>query len=178
MTLLRRLAPDVQFMRGCEVQDGKRRTDQRGRGGLHDHVILRTGYALDERTIRGLAIQSGYGHSILLANVSPGSSKEAHYVSKYVSKSAGARAAVPWRADVINYETGEITRELIKARYRTWSASRRWGVTMAQLRAEAVIRAQAIAAAAPDVERSALAVLGAVLGAIPLDTDESPPLPS
>jgi hypothetical protein len=80
--------------------------------------------------IRGIAIQVGYEHSILLADVRAGSSKGAEYVSKYISKSAGALWAVPWRARVVNIETGEVTRRLVKARYRTWSASRRWGITM------------------------------------------------
>jgi hypothetical protein len=178
VTLLRRLAPDVQFIRGCEVQDGARRGDKRGRGGLHDHVILRTRQALDERSIRALAIQAGYGHSLVLANVQLGSSKEAHYVSKYISKSAGARLAVPWRADVVNVETGEVKRRLIKARYRTWSSSRHWGLTMKQLRADAAVRARAVAPQSEDAERAAIALLAAELGAKLVSTDESPPLPS
>jgi hypothetical protein len=123
-------------------------------------------------------MQAGYGHSILLADVHPGSSREAHYVSKYISKSAGARWSVPWRADVIDVETGEVTRELVKARYRTWSASRRWGITMAQLRAEAALRARAMDDMRPDAAVSALALLEAELGAVMIDTAESPPLPS
>lgn len=118
MTLLRRLAPDVQYIRGCEVQDGKRRRDKQGRLGLHDHAILRTRYALDERTIRRLAMQAGYGHSVDLDDIAVGSKREAGYVSK----SADQRWDVPWRTDVVNIETGEITRALVKARYRMWSA--------------------------------------------------------
>ena len=178
MTALRRVAPDVQFMRGCEVQDGKRRADGHGRQGLHDHVILRTRHALDEKLIRRLAIQAGYGHSVSVDDMQPGSEREAAYVSKYISKSADARWTVPWRADVVDIETGEVSRRLVKARYRTWSASRRWGTTMAQLRAEAFVRMQATAGLVDDVERAALAVLGSVLAAVPTDTAESPPLPS
>ena len=178
MTALRRIAPDVQFMRGCEVQDGKRRVDGRGRQGLHDHVILRTRHALDEKLMRRLAIQAGYGHSVAVDDMQPGSDREAAYVSKYISKSADARWTVPWRADVVDIETGEVSRRLVKARYRTWSASRRWGTTMAQLRAEALVRIQATAGSISDVERSALTVLEAILGALPIGNAESPPLPS
>jgi hypothetical protein len=178
MTLLRREAPDVQFMRGCEVQDGKRRADRRGRQGLHDHVILRTRHALDERLIRRLAIQAGYGHSVAMDDMHPDSEREASYVSKYISKSADARWSVPWRADAVNVETGEVTRRLVKARFRTWSASRQWGVTMAQLRAEAVVRAKALADSNDVVELTALALLRSALNAVLIDNAEPPPLPS
>jgi len=178
ITLLRRVAPDLQFMRGCEVQDGKRRSDRRGRLGLHDHAILRTRHALDEKLVRRLAIQAGYGHSIKLDDMQPGSHREAAYVSKYISKSADARWHVPWRADVVDVETGEVSRRLVKARYRTWSASRSWGVTMAQVRAEAAVRAAAIVDESDDAERSALLLLATELGAVSIDSAESPPLPS
>ncbi len=145
--------------------------------GLHDHAIFRTRYALDERLIRRLAMQAGYGHSVQLDDMQPGSSREAHYVSKYVSKSADARWDVPWRADVVNIETGEVARELVKARYRTWSTSRNWGLTMRQLRAEACIRARSFATTTEDAERVALDLLRSELGAVLIDHAEPPPLP-
>jgi hypothetical protein len=175
MTLLRRVAPDIQFMRGCEVQDGKRRDDGRGRMGLHDHVILRTRHALDERLIRRLAVQAGYGHSAQMDEMASDSRREASYVSKYVSKSADQRWSVPWRAEVVDVETGEVTRQLVKARYRTWSASRSWGITMKQLKTEAAVRARSFA---DETEQAAVALLGAMLGAKVTNQGDSPPAPS
>lgn len=181
ITSLRRVAPDVQFMRGCEAQDGKRRTDGLGRLGLHDHVIIRSRHALDERLIRRLAIRAGYGHSVSIDEMQAGSQREARYVSKYVSKSADVRWDVPWRALRINVESGEMSWPLVKARYRTWSASRRWGLTMKQVRAEAVLRAKArlpVEEAPETVERRALDLLHTTLGAELVIADESPPMPS
>lgn len=168
----------MQFMRGCEVQDGKRRADHKGRLGLHDHVILRTRFVLDERLIRRLAIRAGYGHSVEMDDTRPDSSRESWYVSKYISKSADQRWQVPWRADVVDVETGEVTRGLVKARYRTWSASRGWGVTMAQLRAEALLRARGSEDRTDDAERKALDLLLSAMNAVPINNAESPPLPS
>jgi hypothetical protein len=181
VTSLRREAPDVHYMRGCEVQDGKRRTDNKhGRLGLHDHVIVRTKHALDERLIRRLAMNAGYGHSIKIDEMAPASTREAEYVSKYVGKSADQRWDVPWRAQVVNVETGEITTPLVKARYRTWSASRQWGITMKQLRAEAAVRARALdeAMAGGHEAEAAVALLRSMLGAELLTNDDTPPAPS
>lgn len=108
----------------------------------------------------------------------PGSSREASYVSKYVSKSVDQRWHVPWRTDVVNVETGEVTRRLVKALFRTWSASRGRGVTMAQLRAEAQLRAKAFEDRTDDSEGAALDLLLAALDAVLIDNAESPPLPS
>jgi hypothetical protein len=71
------------------------------------------------------AIAHGYGHSIRLERVSAAGGA-AGYVSKYVSKACDERAEVPW----VNEATGEIMR----ARYRPWSASRDWGTRMATVR--------------------------------------------
>lgn len=180
-TLLRRECPDLEFMRGVEVQDGKRRRDGRGRGALHDHFLMRTRYAVDERTIRRLAMQAGFGHSVDLADAPPGSAREAYYVSKYVTKSTDSRDRVPWRADVVDVETGEVTRQLVPGRYRTWSASRQWGLTMAQIRAEASVYAAGIAEQrAEQAERDALVLIAQVLGAELVETPSGsvPPAPS
>ncbi|WP_073390011.1 hypothetical protein [Jatrophihabitans endophyticus] len=164
----------------CEIQDGQRRTDGVGRLGLHDHVIIRTRYALDEKQIRRLVIQAGDGHSVSMDDMEPGSRREASYVSKYVIKSADARWQVPWRADVVDIESGgEVTRELVKARYRTWSALRNWGLTMAQLRAEAAVWAVAQPAQHDaSNDRAVVVELEAFGTAVLINADESPPLPS
>lgn len=177
MTLLRRECPDVQFMRGCESQDGKRRRDGLGRGALHDHFLARTKYAIDERLIRRLALRAGYGHSIEVADCAPGSKREAYYISKYITKTTDERRKVPWRAEVVDVETGEVRRELVLARFRTWSCSRRWGMTMAQALAEAAVSARSRASTADAGPEPDISELLALLGGELIDC-ESPPAPS
>lgn len=176
-TALRRAYPDLQFMRGVEVQDGKRRSDRFGRGALHDHSLVWSPTPLDHRLVRRLAIAAGFGHSVDLAPVTPGSKQEAYYVSKYITDSADQRQDVPWWGDVVDQDTGEVSETVVAGRYRTWSSSRGWGLTMAAVRAEA--RERAISTA---VEREALAFDQAFdLLAAAFDSSgphESPPSPS
>lgn len=99
------------------------------RGALHEHVLIVSPdpsrrLVLDVNAIRPLAIAHGYGHSIRLERVSS-IGGAGSYVAKYVAKSADERAEVPW----VNEETGEV----LRARYRTWSASRSWGLRMSAI---------------------------------------------
>lgn len=174
---MRRACPDLEYMRGVEVQDGKRSAGSPGRGALHDHIVCRTKYPIDERLVRRLAMQAGFGHSVDVVECAPGSKREAYYVAKYITKSADARRDVPWRADVVNVETGEVVRGLVPGRYRTWSCSRRWGLTMAQVRAEAAVVARSLALKRDElIEAQAFESLAAVFDFQRLD--ESPPAPS
>lgn len=177
--LMRELVGDGAYMRGCEVQDGKRRADGRGRMALHDHFLVRTRCSLSLADVRRLAIAAGFGHEVHVVPVVPGSKREAYYVSKYVVKSADTRRAVPWVTDWVVLETGEVVEEVARAaRYRTWSMSRDWGVTMADVKRAAAERWLAAAAARDQAaEDQALMLLGAEFGAVPVPT-ESPPLPS
>jgi hypothetical protein len=123
------------YFRATEVQDGKRSvTPGAGRGALHHHSILRTVTPLDVKTLRQLAIDAGYGHSIKLDVLDPRSRSAAAYVAKYVTKACDTRGIVPWWAMVIDYETGEVTEGLVPARYRTWSQSQNYGSTMRAIR--------------------------------------------
>jgi hypothetical protein len=122
------MAEDAQYFRGVEVQQ---------RGAIHDHAMIRTKVELEERAIRTLAMAAGFGHSVKLVPVEPGSTREAYYVSKYITKAADSRSAVPWMADVVDEDSGEVTRELVDGRYRTWSMSREWGLRMADVVADA-----------------------------------------
>jgi hypothetical protein len=135
------------YFRATEVQDGKRSvTPGAGRGALHHHSILRTVTPLDVKTLRQLAIDAGYGHSIKLDVLNPGSRAAAHYVAKYITKACDERENVPWWRMVIDYETGEITEGLVPARYRTWSQSLNYsGVTMREIRAAALDKARQLA---------------------------------
>jgi len=122
---IRRLSPDLEYLRAVEVQK---------RGALHLHVIVWSPVALDRAHLRRLAIGNGFGHELDLAPIVPGSRKHAYYVAKYVTKACDSRDEVPWRSDVVDLVTGEVQRLHTFAVYRTWSASRGWGLTMKEVR--------------------------------------------
>jgi hypothetical protein len=124
-TALRRDVPELQFFRGVEVQD---------RGALHDHALMWSPVRLTKRRLKELALAAGFGHSIDLAPIT--SPKQAsYYVSKYVTKSTDQRDLVPWWAEMVDTDTGEVYEDVIAGRYRTWSMSREWGLTMRAARA-------------------------------------------
>jgi len=132
------------YFRAVEVQDGKRLcTDlQCGRGGLHLHVLVRTDYriAKDPKRpthLRSLAIRAGFGHSVDVQLIAPGSRAAARYVAKYVTKSADSRDDVPWQTKHLNEVTGE-TIVRTEPTYRTWSMSRTWSESMKALRRKAL----------------------------------------
>jgi hypothetical protein len=123
--LERRYLVRPKYFRAAEVQV---------RGALHYHVIVWTPRKFSVQTLRQLAIRSGFGHEVDLQPLEPGSRKAAGYVSKYVTKSADRRELVPWAAEVVDPETGELSVEQVRATFRTWSQSKRWGSTMAEIR--------------------------------------------
>jgi hypothetical protein len=123
-----------KYFRAVEVQDGKRREDGLGRGGLHLHVLVWMPYKISVKTVRQLAMAAGFGHSVDLQALAPGSKAAARYVAKYVSKSCDAREEVPWEVEVVDWETYEVTTEQRPATFRTWSQSKDWGTSMAAIR--------------------------------------------
>lgn len=125
-TRLRQDVPALEFLRGIEVQS---------RGALHDHALLWSPVPLRQERLRLLAMAAGFGHSLDLKPLVPGSRQAAYYVSKYVTKACDSRDAVPWWGEYVDRYTGEIREGRISAPYRTWSASRGWGLTMAAVRA-------------------------------------------
>lgn len=127
-TRLRQEVPTLQFFRGVEVQD---------RGALHDHAMVWSPVSLSKSWLRQLAMTAGFGHSLDLEQVQPGSKKAAYYVAKYVTKGADLRADVPWLGERVDLKTGEVTFGLVDGRYRTWSMSQYWGMKMAHARAKA-----------------------------------------
>jgi hypothetical protein len=166
-TLLRREYPGVQFFRGVEVQQ---------RGALHDHAMTHSDAAISLAVVRRLAIRAGFGHSVDLAPCEPGSRKAAYYVSKYVTKATDSRESVPWAADLVDLDTGEVTRGVTAGRYRTWSMSREWGDTMAAVRARASAYAALKRQERSAVElREAVWVLTAALGALTPVDGAAPP---
>jgi hypothetical protein len=144
-TELRRKHPALQYLRAVEVQK---------RGALHLHILVWAPALLDVAALRRDAIRYGFGHSVDLAPIVAGSRRHAYYVSKYVTKACDSRDDVPWRADVVDHETGEIRRMRSGATYRTWSASQDWGLTMKEVRA--IARAAVTASLA---HKAAFAVL-------------------
>lgn len=159
-TALRREFPGLQFFRGIEVQS---------RGALHDHAMvwIPNTQMVSLVKLRELAMRAGFGHSVDFAPCKPGSKKAAYYVAKYVTKATDSRADVPWAAWVVDESTGEVSRRTVPGRYRTWSMSREWGLSMRQVRTRAAAYAvlkRDQADAAEDAR--VLAVLGEVLGVV------------
>lgn len=127
----------LQYFRAVEVQDGKRRDDGEGRGALHLHVLVWSPRRLDLRTLRRLAMGAGFGHSVKLDMLTPGSKAAARYVAKYVTKSADDRELVPWIGDLVDPDSGVVYQDQVTPTYRTWSQSAKWGTTMAAIRTAA-----------------------------------------
>lgn len=112
------------------------------RGVLHRHVVLNVDRPITPAEVGSLAMTAGYG---CVHDLQPvlSASKAAWYISKYVTKSAGDRAEVPWRADVLDETTGELRRMETNPTYRTWSSAQSWGFTLKGLREIARLQAQA-----------------------------------
>jgi hypothetical protein len=126
------------YFRAVEVQNGDRRADKEGRGALHLHVILWSPRKYSTRTVRRLAIKTGFGHEVKLEAITPGSKAAAFYCAKYVSKSCDARDDAPWLGPQLHDEDGEkLPREPAPATFRTWSQSAKWGKTMREIRLRA-----------------------------------------
>lgn len=110
------------------------------RGALHRHVVLNVDRVLLPEEVQALAMAAGYG-CVFDLEVINSAQKAAWYISKYVTKSSGARSNVPWIRDVLDLETGEVRRLRTLPTFRTWSAAQSWGFTLKGLRE--IARAQA-----------------------------------
>jgi hypothetical protein len=141
-TALAREYPGLIYLRAVEVQK---------RGVLHLHVLVWTPTPLDVPRVQALALSAGFGCNTQWAPTVPGSRRAAYYVAKYVTKATDSRDDCPW--DVVNRHTGEVV-ALAEARYRTWSCSRDWGITMKQL--DQLIRDHAARARAAQLEPQVL----------------------
>lgn len=141
---------DLRRMLGVPVEYSAAKEIQ-ARGALHLHVPIRFGgwsERLNRRDrsgcpflIKKLAMRHGFGHSVDLREVAGDDiERVSWYPAKYVSKAAAARDDAPYMHPV----TGELGR----GRWRTWTASRNWGDTMAAIRAAQRAWAQEAAAAA------------------------------
>lgn len=108
---LRRLYGDLEYFRAVEVQT---------RGVLHFHIPIRAASTSvwHESEVRRLALKHGFGSQVKL-DVRPHLDKLGGYVAKYVSKSVSERQRAPMPEG---------------RTWRVYSASRNWGMTMAQIR--------------------------------------------
>lgn len=163
-TLLAREYPGQEFLKAVEVQE---------RGALHLHVIHWSPEPVDLRVIQALALRAGFGCTLDYAPCAPGSRRAAYYVAKYVTKACDQRGSVPW--DLVNTWTGEVE-TVAEARYRTWSSSRGWGVTMKALRDAVRVAAARRAAVARQAEALPQLQPSAVL--VPASGDPPPADPS
>lgn len=112
------------------------------RGLLHRHVVVFASERLHFSDLQDLALAAGYG---CVLDVEPLDSpqKAARYISKYASKGAAQRPEVPWSRTVVDQDTGELREVPLRATYRLWSSSQKWGVTLKQLRTAASLQARA-----------------------------------
>lgn len=119
----RKWGVEFSYFKASEVQE---------RGALHFHVLARMSkqVVIRESALRALAIRHGFGHSIDLQVKSGDGRSVGRYLAKYVSKAATERRSVPY----VHRKTGERG----PGRWRTWTASRDWGLTMAQVKADQV----------------------------------------
>lgn len=156
---------------GCEYFAAK---EVQKRGALHFHVPIRFDQPTKVRIskLRALAIRHGFGHELVLDELTTdlehgkGSvDGSAWYVAKYVTKAADERQEVPY----ISRVTGEIG----PGRWRLWTASRGWGLTMKRLRAiqaEWARNAVHVQGRGPDAEARCNGSGGAVGTALDLNT--------
>jgi hypothetical protein len=112
--------------------------ETQARGVLHRHVLVFVEGDLFHEDVQRLAIAAGYGCVLDIEPVRS-AEKAARYISKYVTKASGDRAVVPWER--LDPETGELVGK--RARYRLWSSSRAWGVTMREIKAAQSAQARA-----------------------------------
>jgi hypothetical protein len=131
LALARLTDGSLTFIGAVEVQK---------RGALHRHVVINVDRALLPGEVQALALAAGYG-CVFDLQVLTSAASVARYVSKYVTKSAGARGDVPWLADVLDEATGEVRLMHTVPTFRTWSAAQTWGFTKKGLRE--IARAQA-----------------------------------
>lgn len=121
VTDVRRSVGECEYLAAKEAQK---------RGALHLHVPIRFAGPARVRLskLRALAIRHGFGHEVDLQELDDSAAAErtAGYVAKYVTKASGEREAVPF----VHRVTGEVG----PGRWRTWSASRGWGASMASVR--------------------------------------------
>lgn len=155
MTEVRRLlGVDVQFFKTWEVQR---------RGALHLHSMMRADGVVTDRRMRAAiklaARRWGFGKQvdIQVVDLADGlaTARTAGYCAKYASKSADDLLDVTR----LNFTTGEVR----PVGLRSWSASRRWGETMAAIKLRRCQYAASVAGSPTCASMSARAAAGGAL---------------
>jgi hypothetical protein len=157
----RKSGVDVQYVASWETQK---------RGVLHRHAIVRA-VGISERRFRAAwrlsALRWGFGRQVQCDALS--GDRAGYYVAKYASKSVDELGSMT----VLNRETGELVEG---AKVRPWSSSRKWGLTMKEVKASQAAWAQASALQRPVVGHHAGAGGGAADpagGGLDLNSDSS-----
>lgn len=129
--LRRETGIELQYFKGVEIQK---------RGAIHFHPLFRIpegrGGRHWVRDIRRIAMHHGFGHSVDATPIAD--DKVAGYVAKYAAKACDDRDHIPW----CDRKTGELRHG--EGRYRTWSSSRSWGLSMKQVRSAQLAHATAM----------------------------------
>ena len=160
---LSRLYPGIEYFRAVETQK---------RGALHLHNVIWTPVPLVLKDVQAAALAAGFGCVIDYEPAAAGDTRQAAYVAKYVTKATDDRGEVPW--DVLDQETGEVV-AVKDARYRTWSSSRGWGMTMKIVEAGIRDAARGRAAAVRELAGTAVnVVLTRVAGTEPFAQSPAP----
>lgn len=146
------------------------------RGALHRHLVVNLDRPLLPEEVQALAMVAGYGCVFDLQPIRS-AGKAAWYISKYVTKSAGDRKGVPWIADVVDQETGEVRRLHTRATFRTWSSAQSWGYTLKGLREIARAQAQARARYLLELREALAADAGSLAPATATAIDRAGPAP-
>jgi hypothetical protein len=126
-----RLLRDLGRSLGCELEVAQAREWFRD-DLLHGHLLIVRSDGLPlvvtRKELRRLLLKHGFGHKVMW-RVIDDAGKASRYVAKYVAKGVSQRGRVAWRK-VRRDGTVQCT-----ATYRTWTTSRRWGLSMAAVRA-------------------------------------------
>lgn len=162
MTYLRReLKTQVQFAAAWELQQ---------RGALHRHALnYAPGISLEKmkQAVKIAAAAWGFGVQIdvkaITANNAAEMSSRAGYIVAYITKDLGS-------VKMLNRSTGELSEGGI----RSWSASRRWGVTIAKVKEDRLVwvRTRLLASQGAQSAQGEAAALCALGGAAALETNK------
>jgi hypothetical protein len=136
------------------------------RGMLHRHVLVFVSDVMTHEEVQAMATAAGYGCVVDLEPVRS-AEKAARYISKYVTKASSDRSVVPWER--LDFSTGEITGK--RPTYRLWSSSRKWGVTMSEIKATQAAQSRARAMYLRELE----VAMSADEGSAPADNTSSDP---
>lgn len=101
------------------------------RGALHRHAVVRFNGVVGEKrlrvAVRSFSARYGFGSRVAkdAVQIITDPKRAAYYIAKYATKSADARPVTPF--------LDRCSGDMFAGRYRSWSSSRNWGVTIASV---------------------------------------------